>query len=136
VIQADHSAWAQSDRASGSAVDLRISALIESGGPLSVTPQVVMEVLAAARTTQQAATLRRLPMRIELLRIDAVTDFDGPVHVCRRGRRVGITPQGMIASVAWRHRLLAQDIDPTGFRPSPTSRVVVASGVGAPVGGN
>ena len=76
-----------------------------------------MEVLAGARKTQQEATLRHLLMRFELLRIDAVTDFDGPVTIRRQGRRVGVTPRGMIdcviASVARRHgaALLAHAID-------------------------
>ena len=117
MILADTSAWVEYDRASGSAVDLRISALIDSGGPLSVTQPVVMEVLAGARDIQQEAALRRLLLRFELLRFDAVTDFDGAVTIYRRCRRVGVTPRGMIdcmiASVAWRHgaALLAHDID-------------------------
>ena len=117
MILADTSAWVEYDRASGSAVDLRISALIESGGPLSVTQPVVMEILAGARNDQQEAALRRLLLRFELLRFDAVTDFDGAVTIYRRCRRVGVTPRGMIdcmiASVAWRHgaALLAHDVD-------------------------
>ena len=55
MILADTSAWVEYDRASGSAVDLRISALIDSEGPLSVTQPVVMEVLAGASDIQQEA---------------------------------------------------------------------------------
>ena len=117
MILADTSAWVAHDRASGSAVDLRISALIESEGPLSVTQPVVMEVLAGARNDQQEAALRRLLLRFDLRRVDAVTDVDGADTIYRRCRRVGVTPRGMIdcmiASVAWRHgaALLAHDVD-------------------------
>ena len=105
------------DRATGSAVDGRLSALIETEGPLSVTQPVVMEVLAGARNEQREADLRRLLLRFEFLPFDAVTDFDAAVTIYRRCRRAGITPRGMldcmIAAVAWRQRaaLLAHDAD-------------------------
>jgi predicted nucleic acid-binding protein len=117
VILADTSAWVEYDRASGSAVDLRISELIETGGPLCVTQPVVTEVLAGARTDQREADLRRLLLRFELLTFDAVTDFDAAVTIYRRCRRAGVTPRGlvdcMVAAVAWRRgaALLAHDLD-------------------------
>ena len=117
MILADTSAWVEYDRASGSAVDLRITELIETDGTLAVTQPVVMEVLAGARSDQREADLRRLLRRFELLPFDAVTDFDAAATIYRRCRRVGVTPRGMvdclIAAVAWRHRaaLLAYDVD-------------------------
>ncbi len=117
MILADTSAWVEYDRATGSAVDGRLSALIEIEGPLSVTQPVVMEVLAGARNEQREADLRRLLLRFEFLPFDAVTDFDAAVTIYRRCRRAGITPRGMldcmIAAVAWRQRaaLLAHDAD-------------------------
>jgi len=117
VILADTSAWVEYDRATGSAVDGRLSALIEIEGPLSVTQPVVMEVLAGARNERREADLRRLLLRFEFLPFDAVTDFDAAVTIYRRCRRAGITPRGMldcmIAAVAWRQRaaLLAHDAD-------------------------
>jgi len=117
VILADTSAWVEYDRATGSAVDGRLSALIETEGPLSVTQPVVMEVLAGARNEQREADLRRLLLRFEFLPFDAVTDFDAAVTIYRRCRRAGITPRGMldcmIGAVAWRQRaaLLAHDAD-------------------------
>ncbi|MBA3293346.1 MAG: PIN domain nuclease [Geodermatophilaceae bacterium] len=117
MILADTSAWVEYDRATGSAVDQRLTALIARDGPLAVTEPVVMEVLAGARSDQQEADLRRLLLRFELLRFDAAADFDAAVIIYRRCRRAGITPRGMldcmIASVAWRHgaALLASDAD-------------------------
>lgn len=117
MILADTSAWVEYDRASESAVDRRVTELIESDGPLCVTQPVVMEVLAGARTDEREADLRRLLLRFELLHFDAATDFDAAVAIYRRCRRAGVTPRGMvdcmIASVAWRHRaaLLAYDVD-------------------------
>ena len=44
MILADTSAWVEYDRATGSAVDRRLTDLITEGGPLAVTEPVVMEV--------------------------------------------------------------------------------------------
>jgi predicted nucleic acid-binding protein len=117
VILADTSAWVEYDRATDSAVDRRLAALIESGGPVAVTQPVVMEVLAGARDDRREADLQRLLQRFELLSFDAVADFDGAVRIYRRCRAAGVTPRGMIdcmiASVAWRRgaTLLAHDAD-------------------------
>jgi predicted nucleic acid-binding protein len=117
VILADTSAWVEYDRATDSAVDRRLAALIESDGPVAVTEPVVTEVLAGARDDRREADLRRLLLRFELLSFDAVADFDGAVRIYRRCRAAGVTPRGMvdcmIASVAWRREaaLLAHDAD-------------------------
>ncbi|MCP9489338.1 MAG: PIN domain-containing protein [Solirubrobacteraceae bacterium MAG38_C4-C5] len=117
MILADTSAWVEYDRATGSVVDARLSGLIEDEGPLAVTEPVVMEVLAGARDDKREAALRRLLRRFDLLRFDAVTDFDAAVRLYRRCRATGVTPRGMvdcmITAVALRHRaaVLAQDAD-------------------------
>lgn len=117
MILTDSSAWVEYDRASGSAVDQRVTTLIQADGPLAVTEPIVMEVLAGARTDEREADLRRLLLRFELLHFDAVADFDAAVLIYRRCRRAGVTPRGMIdcmiASVAWRRgaALLAYDAD-------------------------
>jgi predicted nucleic acid-binding protein len=117
VILADSSAWVEYDRATGSPPDRRIRELIERNGPLAVTEPVVMELLAGARDERREGSLRRLLARFELLRFDAVTDFDGAALIYRRCRAAGVTPRGlidcMIAAVAWRNgaTLLAHDAD-------------------------
>ncbi len=117
MILADTSAWVEYDRATGSAVDRRLTELVGSGGPVAVTEPIVMEVLAGARTDQREDDLRRLLLRFDLLRFDAVADFDAAIRIYRRCRGAGITPRGMvvclIASVAWRGgaSLLAYDAD-------------------------
>ena len=117
MILADTSAWVEYDRATNSSVDRRLTALIESDGPVAVTQPVVMEVVAGARDDRREADLRRLLLRFELLSFDGVADFDGAVRIYRRCRAAGITPRGMvdcmIASVAWRREatLLAHDAD-------------------------
>jgi len=117
MILADTSAWVEYDRASGSAVDRRITELIDVVGPLAVTDPVVMEVLAGARSDEREADLHRLLLRFELLRFDAVADFHAGARIYRSCRRAGVTPRGlidcMIASVALRHQatLLAHDGD-------------------------
>jgi predicted nucleic acid-binding protein len=117
VILADTSAWVEYDRATGSAVDLRVTELIRDEGPLAVTEPVVMEVVAGARTDDRKSELRRLLLRCHLLGFDVAADFDAAASIYRRCRRVGVTPRGlidcMIASVARRHQatLLAADLD-------------------------
>jgi len=117
VILADTSAWVEYDRATGSAVDQRLAALIAADGPVAVTEPVVMEVLAGARNDQRESELRRLLLRFHLLTFDVVADFDGAARIYRRCRRAGVTPRGMvdcmIAAVALRRgaMLLSQDAD-------------------------
>lgn len=117
MILADTSAWVEYDRATGSAVDLRLVELIATGSELAVTEPVIMEIAAGARDDKRESDLRRLLLRNALLNVDAVVDFDAASNIYRRCRRVGITPRGMvdciIAAVAWRRRatLLAWDAD-------------------------
>jgi predicted nucleic acid-binding protein len=117
VILADSSAWVEYDRATGSAVDRRLTELIVADGPLAVTEPVMMEVLAGARSDAREADLRRLLLRFHLYRFDPAADFEGAAGIYRRCRQAGVTPRGlvdcMIAAVAWRHRarLLACDAD-------------------------
>jgi predicted nucleic acid-binding protein len=117
VILADTSAWVEYDRATGSAVDERLTDLISTQGPLKVTEPVVMEVLAGARSDAREHDLRRLLLRAGLLPFDVASDFDAATRIYRRCRQSGITPRGiidcMIAAVAWRAgaALLSYDID-------------------------
>ena len=92
MILADTSAWVEYDRATGSAIDRRLSGLIAADGPIAVTEPVMMEVLAGARSDAREADLRRLLLRFRLCPFDASTDFDGAVRIYRRCRQAGITP--------------------------------------------
>lgn len=117
MILADTSAWVEYDRATGSAVDRRLTELITEGGPLAVTEPVVMEVLAGARSDWRENDLRRLLLRFELAAVDPTADFAAAARIYRRCRGAGVTPRGLIdcliAAVAWRRgaTLLAQDLD-------------------------
>lgn len=117
MILADTSAWVEYDRATGSAVDRRMTELVADEGPLAVTEPVLMEVMAGARDDRREAALRRLLLRFDLLAFDAAADFEAAARIYRRCRRGGVTPRGMvdclIASVARRHgaTLLAHDGD-------------------------
>ena len=117
MILADTSAWVEYDRASGSAVDQRLTALIAADGPVAVTEPVIMEVLAGARSDRRESDLRRLLLRFEVLTFDVLADFDGAARLYRRCRRAGVTPRGMvdcmIAAVALRRgaTLLSHDTD-------------------------
>lgn len=117
MILVDTSAWVEFDRATGSAVDARLSELIEDDAEIAVTEPVIMEVTAGARSAAREQDLRRLLGRCSLLRFDAAVDFDAASRIYRTCRRSGVTPRGMIdcmiASVAHRYNatLLAADTD-------------------------
>lgn len=117
MILVDSSAWLEFDRATGSAVDLRLGRLIADGGPVAVTEPVMMEVCAGARTPARERDLRRLLTRFHLARFDAAADFNGAVTLYRSCRRRGVTPRGlidcMIAAVGLRHgaEVLSYDRD-------------------------
>ena len=117
MILVDTSAWVEYDRATGSAVDQRLTQLIAAGGPVAVTEPVIMEVLAGARNSQRERDLRRLLLRFQLLAFDSAADFEAAARLYRTCRRAGVIPRGMvdclIASVASRHgaSLLASDAD-------------------------
>ncbi|MDA8315776.1 MAG: PIN domain-containing protein [Actinomycetota bacterium] len=117
MILADTSAWVEYDRATGSAVDERVTELIADDGPLATTELVMMEVMAGARTGVREGDLRRLLLRFDLLTFDAAADFEAAARIYRLCRRGGVTPRGlidcMIASVARRNHatLLAHDAD-------------------------
>jgi predicted nucleic acid-binding protein len=117
LILADTSAWVEYDRATGSAVDRRLTELIGAEGQLAVTEPVLMEVMAGARDARREAALRRLLLRFDLLPFEATADFEAAARIYRRCRSAGVTPRAMvnclIASVALRHgaTLLAHDSD-------------------------
>lgn len=117
MILADTSAWVEFDRATGGAVDLRLTHLIAETDEVAVTEPVLMEVLAGARDELRASDLRRLLLGFPLLGFDAVADFEAAARIYRMCRASGVTPRGlidcMIAAVALRHdaALLAQDAD-------------------------
>lgn len=117
MILVDTSAWIEFDRATGSAIDLRLTQLIADTDDVAVTEPVIMEVVAGARDDRREHDLRRLMSSFPLLRLDAVVDFDSAARIYRICRRTGVTPRGMIdcliASVAMRHEasVLAADVD-------------------------
>jgi len=117
VILADTSAWVEYDRATGTAADRRLRALITTDAELAVSEPVIAEVVAGARDDRREHDLRRLLTRCVLLRCDAAVDFDGAARIYRERRRAGVTPRGLldcvIASVALRHGadVLAHDAD-------------------------
>ena len=117
MILVDSSAWVEYHRGTGSQVDLRLTELVATDGPVAVTEPVVMEVLAGARSDAREAELRRLLLRFRFLALEPAADFEAAARIYRRCRGVGVTPRGMvdclIAAVAWRcgATLLVQDVD-------------------------
>ncbi len=118
MILADTSAWVEYDRATGSGVDRRMTALITDGSTeLAVTEPVLAEVLFGARGDQGEKDLQALLGRFGTLPFDTAVDFDGAVGIYRACRGEGVTPRGLvdclIANVALRSgaSVLAHDVD-------------------------
>lgn len=134
MILADTSAWVEYERATGSAVHLRMRELIAVEGPLATTEPVVMEVLAGARSDARERDLHALLLRYELRAVKPSADFVAAARIYRRCRARGVTPRGLIdcliAAIALRagDDLLAQDVDlrrvaeVVGLRMDPASQ--------------
>jgi predicted nucleic acid-binding protein len=118
MILVDTSAWVEYDRATGSAVDQKLTELIRAGGAeVAVTEPVLMEVLAGAADEHSSNRLRRLLTSFRWVPVDAIADFEGAAKIYRICRAAGISPRGLIdclvANVAVRtgHPVLAADRD-------------------------
>ena len=115
MILADTSAWVEFDRATGSAVDLKLRDMIRDGAPLVVTEPVLMEVLAGATDDASQGQLRRMLTSFGWVNVDPIADFEGAATLYRKCRQHGVTPRGlvdcMIASIALRTgaELLVED---------------------------
>jgi predicted nucleic acid-binding protein len=97
VILVDTSAWIEFDRATGSAVDDRLTNLIANGGgDIAVTEPILMEILAGAKSERRHDDLRRLVSSFGWIPCDPVADFEGAARVYRSCRAAGITPRGLI----------------------------------------
>ena len=106
MILVDSSAWIEFQRATGSAVDKRLTAAIEAGESLATTGIVLLEILAGARDEQHAIDLRRLLARCRFLRLEEPFDHEVAASLYRACRRAGTTirrlPDCLIAAVAIR----------------------------------
>jgi predicted nucleic acid-binding protein len=117
VILADTSAWVEYLRATGSPAHVRLRELIAGQGELATTEVVVMELLAGAAAQEEAARLRRLLGRFELLPVEGLADYEAAADLSRRCRAGGETVRkltdSLIAAVAIRHgaTLLQRDRD-------------------------
>jgi predicted nucleic acid-binding protein len=90
VILADTSAWVEFLRATGSATDRRLEALLAEG-EVGTTDVVLMEVLAGARNSAEWRELRRLLGRCAFLPVHGPADYEAAAHLYRRCRREGET---------------------------------------------
>lgn len=114
---ADSSAWVEFLRATGSAVDRRLTRGVESGEELATTGPVMMEVLAGARDEGHARQLAGLLARCTLLDVQHPSDYEAAASIYRACRRSGKTvrrlPDCLIAAVSLREGagLLHADAD-------------------------
>lgn len=134
MILADTSAWVEYDRATGSAVHLRMRNLIDESGALATTEPVIAEFAIGARDDRREAQLRRLLGSVRLVPFRVPHDYDAAVRVYRSCRSSGVTPRGlidcMVAAVALRSgaAVLARDGDYEGIASVTGLRLALSPG--------
>lgn len=106
MILVDTSAWIEYDRATDSAVALKLRDLVDKGKSVAVTEPVLMEILGGAGNDRAAGEARRFLTSFEWIPTDAAVDFEGAALVYRTCRDAGAEPGGfidcMIAAIALR----------------------------------
>lgn len=117
MILVDTSAWIEFDRATESAVDLRLTRALEQQEPLATTGVVVLELLAGGRDDRHVTDLQRLLAGCRFLPLEEPTDHEVAAALYRACRRAGVTVRRvqdcLLAVVAMRtgSTLLHQDAD-------------------------
>lgn len=96
MILVDTSAWIEYQRATGSAVDRRLTESIAAGEALATTGLVLLELLAGARDEQQARDLRRLLDRCRFLTLEEPSDHEAAAALYRACRREGTTIRRLV----------------------------------------
>lgn len=106
VVLVDTSAWIEFSRRTGSDVNLKLRALIDSEALVASTEPVNMELLAGARSDQLRRQIRKMLNHFNHLAFDSIVDFPEAARIYRECRAAGITPRSqidcMIAAVALR----------------------------------
>ena len=94
MILADTSAWVEYLRATGSPAHLRLRELIAGEGELATTEVVTMELLAGVASPEEVTRLRRLLLRVQLLPVEGLADYEAAAALYRhcRARRSASMP--------------------------------------------
>lgn len=105
MILADTSAWIEYLRATGSATDHLLTAVVETGD-LAITDVVVMEVLAGARHEAELVALRQMIAACHHVAVEGPGDYEAAAVLYRSCRAGGATIRRLtdclIATVAIR----------------------------------
>ncbi len=94
----DTSARIEFLRATGSSTHRALRRLLAEDAPLATTEVVLTELLAGARAAQDAADMRRLLLRGELLAVETPTDWESAAalyRACRRQDENGAQADGL-----------------------------------------
>lgn len=102
----DSSAWIELFRATGSPVHLGLRALIGGDGEIATTEPIGMELLAGARTAEQAGRVRAALASCRAHPVSGPSDWERAAAIYRTCRAEGTTPRThidcLIAAVAIR----------------------------------
>jgi len=113
----DTSAWVEYLRMTGSATNLRVRDMIETGAPMAITDVVIMELFSGAATSDTRGKIRGLLNRFTMIPIRPLFDYELAAELYVRCRRAGFTPANsndlLVAAVAIGKKvpLLAADSD-------------------------
>lgn len=91
VIVPDSSAWIESLRQTGSPLARTVDRLLGENAQIAVTEQVVLEVLAGARSQKDLRELRSQLLGFEVLTLSGMDDFEEAASLYRRCRVAGET---------------------------------------------
>lgn len=117
MILADTSAWIEFERATGSAVDVRMTELLQQGQGLAITEPIVMELLSARRPGAEIAKVRSRLLGFRMLPVGGLQTWEHAAVIQRACRARGETVRSMIdclvAAVAIREgaKLIQHDRD-------------------------
>lgn len=108
MILVDTSAWVEFLRGTGHPVHHALKRHLEIHSPLATSEVVVMELLAGAGSVRERDRLRERILRLPLLRVQGLADFEAAADLYRACRRAGGTIRKLvdclIAAVAIRER--------------------------------
>lgn len=106
MILPDTSAWVEFLRHTGSAVNVELRSLIDSGAKILVSDPIWMELLAGARTAEEHQAIGSLLNRFQPAPVSGLTDWRSAARLFAACRAGGETPRSqldcLIAAVAIR----------------------------------
>jgi predicted nucleic acid-binding protein len=94
LVLVDTSCWIEHLR--GNRQGRPLSDMLRGGTRPAGTESIRMELLAGTRSTREHLAIVAIFQSINLIKIQANSDFDGAAHIYLEARKSGLTPGGLI----------------------------------------